>query len=371
MSSSRRASPAPGLAPRDLERLRELLCAMQDAIRSRVVAARASRSSDELAAVDAVTAADTIYRIDRVGEDAIVAWLEASWPRDWAVELVMEGDDPDAPPPRVPRDARDEDVRFVCIVDPVDGTRSLMHDKRSAWTLAAVAPVAGASRGVAPPRLRDTVVAAMTELPPTKQTLADQVSAVRGAGRAGLRAVRVDVGSGARRPFELRPSTATDCRHGFASFARFFPEGRALVAAFEESLWAQLYGADENGAPLVFDDQYICTGGQLYELLAGRDRMLGDLRPLAFAELGLAKPITCHPYDACTALVLEEAGCRVTAPFGGPLDFPLDTTSPVAWVGFANAAIEAHVRPALDACLARFFPRAAQARAANVIGSEP
>ena len=29
------------------------------------------------------------------------------------------------------------------------------------------------------------------------------------------------------------------------------------------------------------------------------------------------------------------------------------------------------VRPALDACLARFFPRAAQARAANVIGSEP
>ena len=134
---------------------------------------------------------------------------------------------------------------------------------------------------------------------------------------------------------------------------------------------APTVGADENGAPLVFDDQYICTGGQLYELLAGRDRMLGDLRPLAFAELGLAKPITCHPYDACTALVLEEAGCRVTAPFGGPLDFPLDTTSPVAWVGFANAAIEAHVRPALDACLARFFPRAAQARAANVIGSQP
>jgi hypothetical protein len=30
----------------------------------------------------------------------------------------------------------------------------------------------------------------------------------------------------------------------------------------------------------------------------------------------------------------------------------------VAWVGFANAELEAHVRPALDALLESFFPRA-------------
>jgi len=333
---------------------------MQDAIRAQVVAARAAHTNEELGEIDRATPSDTIYRIDRIGEQAIVDWLERSWPSDWPLELVMEGDAPGDEPPRIPRDARARDVRFVLIVDPIDGTRSLMHDKRSGWTLAAVAPVdrSGAtSRPATPARLRDTLVAAMTELPPTKQTLADQLSAIRGLGRAGLRAERVDLRSGARARFEPRPSTASDCRHGFASFARFFPEGRALVAAFEEALWTRLYGRDEGGAPLVFDDQYICTGGQFHELVAGRDRLLGDLRPLAFAELGLAKPIACHPYDACTALVLEEAGCRLVDPRGAPLDFPLDTTTPVAWIGFANAELEAHVRPALDACLAEFFPR--------------
>jgi hypothetical protein len=36
-------------------------------------------------------AADTIYRIDKVSEEAILAWLERNWPADCPVELVMEG----------------------------------------------------------------------------------------------------------------------------------------------------------------------------------------------------------------------------------------------------------------------------------------
>ena len=164
----------------------------------------------------------------------------------------------------------------------------------------------------------------------------------------------LDLATGVRTPVELRPSTARELTHGFASFARFFPEGKARVAAFEESLWRRLYG---QGGRAIFDDQYLCTGGQFYELLAGHDRLLGDLRPLVFEQLGLAEAIPCHPYDACTALILEEAGCRITAPDGSPLDFPLDTTTPVAWVGFANASLEAHVRPALDAALDEFFGR--------------
>jgi len=330
----------------EVERIRSLLCAMQSDIQSRVSEARQHRSSEDLSAVAAVTEADTIYQIDRVGEEAIIAWFEAHWPRSWAVEIVMEGA-PDSGL-RLPRDAPDSELRFLCIIDPIDGTRSLMHDKRSAWILSAVAPW-DASR---PARLRDTRVAVMTELPPTKQQLADQVSAIRGAG---LRAERVDLRSGARAPVQLRPSRARDLRNGFAAFARFFPQGKALVAAFEESLWQRLYGESEPGGPAIFDDQYLCTGGQFYELLAGHDRMLGDLRPLVFEKLGLSQAITCHPYDACTALILEEAGCRISAPDGTPLDFPLDTVSPVAWVGFANPELEAHVRPALDSALDEFF----------------
>ena len=37
----------------------------------------------------------------------------------------------------------------------------------------------------------------------------------------------------------------------------------------------------------------------------------------------------------------------VTDPCGEPLDVPLDTTSPVAWVGYANAALAARIGPVL------------------------
>ncbi len=65
--------------------------------------------------------------------------------------------------------------------------------------------------------------------------------------------------------------------------------------------------------PLIFDDEYISTGGQLYEILVGHDRFLADLRPLFFEALGLPPKLTCHPYDICTELIAREAGVIVTA----------------------------------------------------------
>ncbi len=46
-------------------------------------------------------------------------------------------------------------------------------------------------------------------------------------------------------------------------------------------------------------------------------------------------------------MLLEEAGGVVTDPWGRALDVPLDTTSPVAWVGYANAALAARIGPVL------------------------
>ncbi len=92
----------------------------------------------------------------------------------------------------------------------------------------------------------------------------------------------------------------------------------------------------------VFDDEYLSTGGQLHELITGRDRFVADLRPLV-SDDGLA----CHPYDVCTALLLEEVGGVVTDPWGNPLDVPLDNVSPVAWVGYANEALAARIGPVL------------------------
>jgi hypothetical protein len=79
--------------------------------------------------------------------------------------------------------------------------------------------------------------------------------------------------------------------------------------------------------------------------------MTADIRPLVFKRLGLPFALCCHPYDVAAALVLQEAGLILEDPDGNPLDGPLDTTSPISWVGYANAALAAHIRPAFQAVL--------------------
>jgi len=304
----------------DLRQLRKLLCELQDHILDSVIGARKNSANEDWAEIATTTAADTIYRIDAITEEPITRWMRNHWPADQPVELVMEGIE-DADSLTFP--AGSAETVWKLIIDPIDGTRGLMYDKRPAWSLAGLAPQRGSAT-----KLSDIVVAAMTELPTTKQWRADQLSAVRGCGPASVVAEAIDVRDGSRTPLKPRPSRASNFKHGFAAISHFFPQGKGLLSQFEEDLWAELHGAEPEAAPLVFDDQYISTGGQLYELAIGHDRMQGDLRPPAFAKLGLDLSITCHPYDICTALVATEIGVIVEKPDGTPLD----TTSPVAWV---------------------------------------
>jgi fructose-1,6-bisphosphatase/inositol monophosphatase family enzyme len=286
------------------------LCALGDHVRDLVVGARGI----DMAVIEGQTSADTIYAIDRVADDALVEWFEAHWPD---VELVSEGLEEPV--------VIGENPAWTVIVDSIDGTRGLMYDKRPAWSLAAAAPRAGS--------LRDVVAAAMTELPTMKQGLVDQLSGARGGG---INAERIDVRDGTRAPLVVHPSTATDLEHGFAAVAKFFVPGKVALAQLETELFTRL------GSRNVFDDEYISSGGQLHELIAGRDRFVADLRPLVDPDA-----FACHPYDICTAMLLEEAGGVVTDPHGAPLDVPLDTTTAVAWAGYANPALAAKIGPIL------------------------
>jgi hypothetical protein len=317
------------------DQARRLLCRLQDAIRDALLAAR-RRGARRLTRVAAVTTADTIYGIDKISECSVLAWFTKNWPRRWPVELVMEG--LEHGPVTFPRGTPVAQTFFKCILDPIDGTRSLMYDKRSAWSLAALAPQRGVKTN-----LSDIIVAVMTELPVSKQGRADQLSVVRGGG---VLAERLDLRTGRRKKFIPRPSQARDVAHGFASFVKFFPPGKTWVAEREEKLWRRLGAGVE-----IFDDQYLSSGGQIYELLMGHDRFVADLRPLAFTALRVRAALTCHPYDICTALIAQEAGCIVTAPAGRPLRVPLDTTSPVAWVGYANKTLARKIGPELRALL--------------------
>lgn len=289
-----------------------------------------------MARVAAVTSADTIYAVDKVGERAVLAWFARHWPKSEPVELVMEGLERES---TFPRGAPVAAAKWKLILDPIDGTRGLMYDKRSAWSLAGLALQRGAKTN-----LSDIVVAVMTELPTSKAGYADHFSAVRGQG---VCAERVDLRTGRRSRFTPRPSRATTLAHGFASFAKFFPAAKSWIAAREERLFRAL-----GSGPDVFDDQYLSSAGQLHELLMGRDRFVADIRPLAFKAVRAKGALPCHPYDLCTALIAQEAGCVVESPDGTPLRAPLDTTTPVAWVGYANRALARRIRPSLRRALA-------------------
>lgn len=330
-----------------LQDLRQRLCSLQDHLLQRILVARAEAAPDALATVAAHTAADTLYEIDRITDATILQWLAASWPANQPVQLVMEGIEDDQPltfPSGTPVDR----TRWKLIVDPVDGTRNLMFDKRAAWTLAGLAPQKGPHTA-----LPDIAVAAMTQLPTTREWRSDQLSAVRGQG---LHAEAFDVRSGTRQTLQPSPSRASDCRHAFATITRFFPDGLAVLGQLEETFWNRLYPDSAGGSPLVFNDQYLTTGGQLYELLIGHDRFIADLRPLAFRKLGLPASLSAHPYDLAAALLAGEAGVLIEDPLSGqPLQAPLDTTTPVAWVGYANQTIAEHLRPTLREMIRRFL----------------
>jgi hypothetical protein len=261
--------------------------------------------------------------------------------------LIAEGlEDPDGNEVdhRVfPSGTRQEDAALRVIVDPIDGTRGIMYDKRAAWALAGVAPNKGART-----RLRDIEVAVMTELPTSKMGYADVLWAVKGQGAKGQ---RVELSSNESKPLRFAPSAAKGIEHGFAMIADFFPGTKVLSGELMEYLVRHLVGPADVTRALVFEDQYISTGGQFYELIVGHDRFNADLRPLLYRAQKQPEGLCCHPYDCATMLIAEEAGVLLTDGLGRPLDGPLDVTTGLSWAGFANPTLHRRIQPLLT----RFF----------------
>ena len=326
-----------------IARLRTLALEMRDAVM------RGVRSStiEELSAATGDRGGDTIYRLDEHGERALLDYC-SRWGEEVPLRLVAEGL---AEGGRVfPAGCDLAAVAFTLIVDPIDGTRGLMYGKRSAWALFGVAPMTLAAQGLAP-TLAHISVALQAELPTARAALADVLWAAVGMGAHGE---THDLRTASVTPFTPRPSQATTLLGGFAAISKFFPGSKVAAAELEEALYLATLGPPSTEAPQVFDDEYIASGGQLYELMIGHDRFIADLRPLLHdateASRGVSR-ICCHPYDVCAALIAREAGVIVTDAWGQPLNAPLDTSSPVAWVGYANEALRQHLEPTLQRLL--------------------
>ena len=146
-------------------------------------------------------------------------------------------------------------------------------------------------------------------------------------------------------PLPLRPSRAEGILHGFASVSNFFPGTKLLASGLMEHLATHLLGPADVTAATVFEDQYISTGGQFYELIVGHDRFNADLRPTFYRMQNQPEGLCCHPYDVATMLVAEEAGVIVTDEKGQPLDGPLDTTTGLSWIAYANPTLRSKIEP--------------------------
>jgi hypothetical protein len=330
--------------PIDPQSAIDRLLEFQREIRARVIASRTQR---QLAAVARDTAADTIYGIDAAVDPVIDTFFE-EWGKTTPLVLIAEGIEDETGREGVktfPRGTPDDRALIRVIVDPIDGTRGIMYDKRSAWSLAGVAPNHGPET-----RLRDIEAAAMTELPTTKMGQADVLWAIRGAG---VRGQREDLTTSAFNPIEMRASKAEEIDHGFATISSFFPGTKVLAAELMEYIAHHLAGKTDIARATVFDDQYISTGGQFYELIVGHDRFIADLRPLFYALQGQGKGLCCHPYDCASLLVAEEAGVILTDGNGWKLDGPLDVTSGISWAAYANQTLRNKIEP----LLLRFFSK--------------
>jgi fructose-1,6-bisphosphatase/inositol monophosphatase family enzyme len=330
----------------DLESLLEPIRHLHEMIRGAVVEACERESLESLSSVAREEEGDTIYAVDRVSEDLLIDFFEREIASVAPVILIAEG----LPGGQVvlPHGAGEVDAVWRIIVDPIDGTRGLMYQKRSGWVLTGVARNRGEETN-----LSDIELAVQTEIPLVKQHLSDCAWAMCGAG---CRAERFNRLTGERKEITLRPSQSNSIAHGYAQVARFFPGAREELAAIDEEIVLSALGPVESGKAHCFEDQYASSGGQLYELMSGHDRFTADLRPLMeniLRERGLKLGICCHPYDLSTELIAREAGVIVTGVDGKPLDARLAVEPDVAWVGYANQQIHAQIEPLLRAALAR------------------
>jgi len=285
------------------------LTEFQRAVRDVIVQ---SRKQPPMHAVSRETSADTIYEIDTAVEPLLEDFCR-EWSKTTPLVLIAEGIENQSGIEGVktfPEGLPEEKAEIRVLIDPIDGTRGIMYDKRAAWALAGVAP----NRGPAT-RLSDIHLAVMTELPTSKMGFADVCWAIKGAGAHGA---RIDLANGTSQQLKLGASKAAGLAHGFASISNFFPGTKVLAAQLMEEIATHLLGEADVTKALIFDDQYISTGGQFYELLIGHDRFNADLRPLLYRINHKPPGLCCHPYDCATLLIAHEAGVILTNEHGHP-----------------------------------------------------
>jgi fructose-1,6-bisphosphatase/inositol monophosphatase family enzyme len=314
---------------------------MHEAIRERTGAllerARRAQQPDLASAPGPWGFGDLSYPLDEEAEDALEDFGREVGARH-PLTLIAEG-------PGMQRYGEEgAGAPLRVLIDPVDGTRSLMHDMRSAWALTGIAPDRGDLT-----RLSDCVLAVQTELPTTSAGFYHVLWAEKGQGATIARHAVATGEELERRPFVATAGARID--NGYLCFERFLPVERPLVAEIEARFLTRAIEAFDLSPRLLYDDQYLCSAGQLFLVATGRYRMLADLRGWLARTRGIDN-FTSKPYDLATLLIWREAGIPVLDDDLAPLDAPLDTETRLSVIAFANDELRHKLQPILRAVMA-------------------
>ncbi len=319
----------------------EPLLQLGEKVRDDVRKALASRPFEDRSQIHGKAASDVIYQIDLDAEETIREFLKKEADALGGIVLIAEGMNED----KVnvfPEGMPESKAAWRLIVDPIDGTREIMVGKRSAFFLAGAAPNQGPGT-----RLAAIQTAVMVEIPTDRAFLGTSLWAIQRGGTQGFTRNLLD---GTKQDWKPSPTQEPSIRGGFGQIVRFVHPGKDILSAMEEEMVKELFPNLKDGEIAAFDDQYLSTGGQLYELLTGKDRFTADLRQSLYSKLsreGKRTGHVCHPYDLAASLVGMEAGIILTDAQGKPLDGPMDTTTGMDWVGYANTHIRDEVAPVL------------------------
>src|ERR1041385_4710013 len=128
------------------EELLTQLRAIHEAIREKVVASCEQQAVEQLSAIVGVQAGDTIFALDRVSEEALIEQFEVLG-NSRSFVLIAEGLGEDGQV-TFPRGTDPNKAELRIIIDPIDGTRGIMYQKRAAWILTGVAPNQGPDTGL-------------------------------------------------------------------------------------------------------------------------------------------------------------------------------------------------------------------------------
>jgi len=269
------------------------------------------------AAVVRTAGGDEIFGVDARADQVLLSTLRERCGPSWPGVLIMEGFDS-------PVEVGDPGGPWVYIADPVDGTRPWLAGKRSAWVLL------GAGLGARV--LEDLSVGAAVEIPTRRARLGQVAWAAAGSPALAVDEDLTDPGRAAT-AVTLTPRVSADLHRTFVTVARFSPGTKSAIGAWEDALLAGLE---------VYEDPWLCSGGQLMGVASGTDAAVLDPRPL------LGVTLCAHPYDLAALVVARAAGAIVEALPPGPLTVELRPDADVAWAAYANAAVAARLRPGPD-----------------------